>query len=270
MPSGSILLRTTNDAGSAMTAQSFFTGLYSPISATGGLEIVDLYTADTGASGECVVVGEGGGGGWGRSRPSQPSHTQCPGHGTRIELPYGCPGGVQPHIQVLAPLFLSPLPFPCVRVHVCARACVRACVCVCVCACVCVWAGSCAYACVNLTPESEYLVPNFNDYPELQVIYDNVTSSPEYMAHYNTVTVPLLAKLAAATGLPLAAVSVTSIKARARPVPATFSCARPAAHSPLRERCMCAGARDDRHLSACMHYHYLVVSPTPLLPRYRL
>ena len=60
--------------------------------------------------------------------------------------------------------------------------------------------------------ETEYIVPNAAQDPRLQAIMNNVTASEAYLAHYKTVTAPLLLQLANATGLPEQEVFVPAIK----------------------------------------------------------
>ena len=55
-------------------------------------------------------------------------------------------------------------------------------------------------------------MPNAAQDPRLQAIMNNVTASEAYLAHYKTVTAPLLLQLANATGLPEQEVFVPAIK----------------------------------------------------------
>ncbi len=68
---------------------------------------------------------------------------------------------------------------------------------------------------VLLCTAVEYIIPNPNNLPMLPNIEATVTSLPEYIEHNETVTTPLIDKLATVTGLPVQDVFIPATRVSA-------------------------------------------------------
>ena len=103
-------------------------------------------------------------------------------------------------------------------------------------------------------------MPNPNLIPELATIKVNVSALPEFIQHNQTVTTPLIEKLASLTGLPVLEVSIPAIRVGAPSLPAVVTAVR--AHDFPRARCtMLKCSVDMLSLLANTHAHSRATFP---------